>query len=79
MSSLQDKLSEKPTKYMVNIKSVHKLSYDHIFMTYFPIIIINTKQSIDKFSRQQTNDIFLIFPENMIRHFKQIGDTLHVM
>ena len=34
---------------------------------------------MDKFSRRQTNDIFLIFffLENKIWHFMQIGDNLH--
>ena len=33
---------------------------------------INLCHSLGKFSRRQTNDIFLIFWENRIRHFNQI-------
>ena len=38
--------------------------------------------SLGKFSSQKTDDIFLFFQENRIRHFMQIvsiGDNLHEM
>ena len=39
-----------------------------------------TYYAMSKFSRQQTDDIFLLFLENRIWHFMQIvslGDNLH--
>ena len=42
----------------------------------------NLYLSLGKCSRQQTDDIFLFFPENRILHFMQIvsiGDNLHDM
>ena len=32
-----------------------------------------------RFSRRETDEIFLIFPENWIRHFMQIVTSLHKM
>ena len=46
---------------------------DTCIMTYSSgDIAFNLYRSMDKFSRRQIDDIFLLFPENRIWHFMQI-------